>query len=54
MKKLALVILAVIGFIFFVGSLGAYDNNTIGFGQCLIQVGITIAVEYFTLKSLNK
>ena len=54
MKKFILAILAVIGFIFFVGSIGAYDNNTIGFGQCLIQVGIAIVVEFFTLKALNK
>ena len=54
MKKLILAAIATIAFIFAVGSIGAYDNNTIGFGQLILQCAIAIAVEWLTLKSLNK
>lgn len=54
MKNIALVSLTVIALIFAIGSIGAYDNNTIGFAQLIIQVGIAIAVEWICLKKLNK
>lgn len=54
MKNFILVGIAFIAFIFAVGSVGAYDNNTIGFGQFIIQVGIAILVEWFSLKKLDK
>ena len=54
MKKLILASLAALALIFAVGSIGAYDNNTIGFGQLLIQVGISVLVEWFALKSITQ
>ena len=54
MKKLILVSLAVLALIFAVGSVGAFDNGSIGFGQLILQCAIAIAVEWLTLKSLNK
>lgn len=54
MKKLILVALTVIALILAIGTVGAYDNNTIGFGQLLIQVGIAVAIEWISLKALNK
>ena len=54
MKKLILLATAIVAFFFLVGSMGAYDNNTIGFGQMLIQAVIAVAIEYFSLKALNE
>ena len=54
MKKLILAVLVVLAFIFAVGSVGAFDNNTIGFGQLIIQVGISVLVEWFSLRALVK
>lgn len=52
-KTLILSTLALIALIFAIGSVGAFDNNTIGFGQLIIQVGIAVLVEWFSLKALN-
>ena len=41
MKRLAATILA---FILVLGSIGAYDNGSIGFGQFLIQTSIGILI----------
>ena len=54
MKRFILVTLTIFAVIFAIGSVGAYDNNNIGFGQLLIQVGISILVEWFSLATLNK
>ena len=53
-KKLILVTLTVIAFIVVVGSVGAYETNSIGFGQCLIQVGIASITEFLSLRALTK
>lgn len=45
--------LVVVALIFAIGSIGAFVGNTIGFGQFLIQVGISFLVEWFSLKSLK-
>lgn len=52
MKKLIPLILIASALIFAVGSVGAYDNGTIGFGQFLIQAGISILVEWLSFKAL--
>ena len=54
MKKLILGTLATLSFFLLIGSVGAYDNNTIGFWQMLIQAGIAVAIECLSLKALNK
>lgn len=54
MKQLILVALTVIALIVAIGSVGAYDNNTIGFGQLIIQVGIAVAIEFLALRALDK
>lgn len=54
MKKLILVALTALALIFLVGSVGAFENDNIGFGQCFIQCGVSILVEWFALKSLAK
>ena len=54
MKKLVLLTLTVFALFLFIGSIGAYDNNSIGFGQLLIQSAIAVAIEWFSLKSLTK
>ncbi len=54
MKKLILATLAIIALTFLIGSVGAFANNTIGFGQLIIQASISVAVEWFSLKALNK
>lgn len=53
MKRIILAILTVIAFFFLIGSVGAFEQNTIGFGQLLIQVGISILVEFVALKNIN-
>ena len=54
MKKLIPIILAVIAFIVAIGSVGAFEANTIGFGQLLIQVGIAGITEFLSLRALTK
>ena len=54
MKNIILVSLTLIALIVVLGSAGAYDSNTIGFGQCLIQSGIAILVAWLSLRELNK
>ena len=54
MKKLILATLVVIAFFFIIGSIGAFENNIIGFGRLLIQVGISVLVEWFSFKALDK
>ena len=54
MKKLILVALAAIALIVAIGSIGAYDNNTIGFGQFIIQMGIASITEFLSLRALTK
>lgn len=54
MKKLILVALMALALIFLVGSVGAFENDNIGFGQLFIQSAISILVEWIALKSLEK
>lgn len=54
MKKLILGTLTVIAFIFLVCSIGAYDNGNITLFRLLIQVGISVFVEWRSLKALNE
>ena len=54
MKPFILSTLAFLSIIFVVGSVGAYQNNTIGFGQLILQVGIAALIEWLSLKSLSK
>ena len=54
MKKLILVSLTVFALILAFGSIGAYDNNTIGFGQLVIQMGIATLIGWLSLRKLNK
>jgi hypothetical protein len=53
MKKLILATLAFIAFVFVLGSVGAYDNGSIGFLRLILQVGIGVLVEWFTLSHLD-
>jgi hypothetical protein len=46
MKK---VLIALIAFIFILGSVGAYDNNTIGFGQFIIHISISVLIIWIAL-----
>ena len=50
---LGYIAIVVVALIFAIGSIGAYGNGSIGFGQLLIQVGISFLVEWFALKSLE-
>lgn len=54
MKRFILVTLTILAVIFAIGSIGAYDKDTIGFGQLIIQVGIAVLIEWFCLKNLDK
>ena len=54
MKKLILVSLAILALIFAIGTVGAYDANTIGFGQFLIQEAIAIVVIWISLSKANE
>lgn len=53
MKKLILAFITVAAFFFIVGSAGALETGTIGFGQCIIQCLICAVVETFALKYLE-
>ena len=52
MKNTILATIAFIAFAFALGSVGAYANDTIGFGQLLLQVGISVLVARFAVKPL--
>ena len=54
MKKSTLIFLSVLALVFVIGSACAWSNGSIGFGQLCIQVAIGVAVEWFTLKEMNK
>lgn len=54
MKRFMLVLLAVLSLVFLVGTIGAFDANNIGFGQCFLQSIIAIAVDYLALYALSK
>lgn len=54
MKKLILATLAILALVFVLGSVGAYENGTIGFGQMLIQAGLAVAVEWLTLSHIDR
>ena len=51
MKKFILVSLSLVALIIVLGSAGAWDNGTIGFGQFAIQSLIGVALAYFSLKN---
>lgn len=53
-KRLVLIALIFVALIFAIGTVGALDANTIGFGQFLIQEAIVILVVWLSFKSLNK
>lgn len=54
MKKLILVALIILAPIFLIGSVGAFEAENIGFGQCVIQSVIAIAIEWLSLRALSK
>ena len=51
MKNIILVFLSLVALIIVLGSVGAWDNGTIGFGQLVIQSAIGVATAYFSLKN---
>ena len=51
MKKIILVLIAFIALVFVLGSVGAYDNGSIGFGQLILQVGISALVAWIALRN---
>ena len=54
MKRLILVALIILAPIFLIGSVGAFEAENIGFGQCFIQSIVAIAVEYLAIKALSR
>ena len=54
MKHLILVALIILAPIFLIGTVGAFEANNIGLGQCFMQSIIAIAVEYLAIKGLSK
>jgi hypothetical protein len=53
MKRIIYAILSLIAFVFALGSMGAYANESIGFGQLILQVGISFLVAWYTLSHLD-
>ena len=53
MKIFILAMLSVSALFFLIGSLCAWGEGNIGFGQLLIQVAISIIVEWFSLKKMD-
>lgn len=54
MKKLILALVTAIAFFFAVGSAGALETGTIGFGQCIIQCVISAAVIAIAFKHMEE
>ena len=54
MKKFILGMIVFVAFIFVVGSVGAFDSNTISFAQLLIQCAIGIGTIWVCMGSMNK
>jgi hypothetical protein len=53
MKNFILGILCIASFVLVVGSIGAWDNGVIGFGQFLIQAVIGIGTAWISLKNIK-
>lgn len=55
MKKHIISLIAIaLALVFTLGSVGAYNNNTISFGQFIIQVGISLLVMWIAFNILTK
>lgn len=52
-KTIILIFLSLVALIIVIGSAGAWDNGTIGFGQFAIQSLIGVALAYFSLKNID-
>ena len=52
MKNLVLVSLIILAPVFIIGSVGAFEANNIGFGQCFIQSAIATIVGWASIKLL--
>lgn len=53
MKNLILGLLCVASLVFIIGSVGAWDNGSIGFGRLLIQVAIGGIIEWISLSNID-
>ena len=53
MKNLILGAISIVALIFTIGSLGAFEQANIGFGQCLIQCAIGIGIEWLALSRIK-
>lgn len=54
MKNLISALIVAIAFIFVLGSVGAFDNGSIGFGQFFLQASIGLLVTWLTLHITTK
>lgn len=54
MKKLILATLTILALIFAIGSTCAWSNGDIGFLRCVIQVAISVSIEWFALKKMTE
>ena len=51
MKKFILALIATLALLFALGSVGAYDNGSIGFWQLILQFGISTLVAWIALRN---
>lgn len=54
MKHLILVTLIILAPIFLIGTVGAFEADNIGFGQCIIQGGLSVLTMWISMKALGK